>query len=283
MLIVAVVCGALLINGSLDIWFSYRENMDALVRVQRGQAEDAAAKVTQFVKDIEDQVGWTTQLPWSPGDLDQRRFDALRLLHQVPAITELSLLDPNGHEQLHVSRLAVDVIGSDRDLSKTPEFTEATGPRVYYGPVYFRHQSEPYMTLALAGTRRGNGVSVAEVNLKLIWDLVSQIKVGKRGDAYVIDTEGPAYCASGYQPCLAQHRHVWLRASPRGTPGSGKPRGRKRSRPGRQGSSGADHPHSLCSGHANGLDGLRRIADRRSVRTASRADHTIELCCCWAR
>jgi signal transduction histidine kinase len=190
MLIVAVVCGALLINGLLDIWFSYRENMDALVRVQRGQAEDASAKVTQFVKDIEDQVGWTTQLPWSPGDLDQRRFDALRLLHQVPAITELSLLDPNGHEQLRVSRLAVDVIGSNRDLSKSPEFTGALAHKVYYGPIYFRHESEPYMTLALAGTRRGNGVSVAEVNLKLIWDLVSQIKIGNGGDAYVIDAEG---------------------------------------------------------------------------------------------
>src|SRR5262249_22505887 len=84
------ICVASLINGSLDIWFSYQENMSALVQVQRGQAEDAAAKVTQFVKDIEDQVGWTTQLPWSPGDLNQRRFDALRLLHQVPAITELA-------------------------------------------------------------------------------------------------------------------------------------------------------------------------------------------------
>jgi signal transduction histidine kinase len=189
-LIVAVVCVALLTNGLLDIWFSYQENMSALVRVQRGQAEEAAAKVTQFVKDIEDQVGWTTQLPWSPGDLNQRRFDALRLLHQVPAITELTLLDPKGHEQLRVSRLAVDVIGSNRDLSKDPVFTEAIAHRVYYGPIYFRHQSEPYMTLALAGTRRENGVSVAEVNLKLIWDLVSKIKVGKGGDAYVVDTEG---------------------------------------------------------------------------------------------
>jgi hypothetical protein len=36
---------------------------------------------------------------------------------------------------------------------------------------------------ALAGTRRDAGVTVAEVNLKLIWDVVSQIKVDERGQA----------------------------------------------------------------------------------------------------
>ena len=46
------------------------------------------------------------------------------------------------------------------------------------------------MTLSLAGTRLDAGVSVAEVNLKLIWDVVSQIKVGEHGQAYVIDADG---------------------------------------------------------------------------------------------
>jgi hypothetical protein len=41
--------------------------------------------------------------------------------------------------------------------------------KVYYGPVYFRRESEPYMTLSFAGTRRDTGVSIAQVNLKLIW------------------------------------------------------------------------------------------------------------------
>jgi signal transduction histidine kinase/CheY-like chemotaxis protein len=62
--------------------------------------------------------------------------------------------------------------------------------KVYYGPVYFRRESEPYMTLSLAGTRRDTGVSIAQVNLKLIWDVVSKIKVGQRGRAYVVDADG---------------------------------------------------------------------------------------------
>ena len=189
-LFVAVVCLALLVNGVFEIWGSYRENKESLIRIQHEQAEAAAAKIGQFIKEIESQVGWTTQLLWSAATTEQRRFDALRLLRQVPAITELSQVDASGKEQLRVSRLAMDVVGSGLDLSKEPKFTEAVKNKIYYGPVYFRRESEPYMTLSLAGTRRDAGVSIAEVNLKLIWDVVSKIKVGERGQAYVVDAQG---------------------------------------------------------------------------------------------
>jgi signal transduction histidine kinase len=189
-LFVAVVGVALLSNGIFEVFFYYREHKAALVRIQHEQAEAAAAKIGQFIKEIESQLGWTTQLPWSAGSIEQRRFDALRLLRQVPAITELAQVDSTGKERLRVSRLAMDVVDSGLDLSKDPKFTEAVAHKVYYGPVYFRRESEPYMTLSLAGTRKDAGVSIAEVNLKLIWDVVSQIKVGERGHAYVVGPGG---------------------------------------------------------------------------------------------
>ncbi len=108
----------------------------------------------------------------------------------MPAITELAQIDATGHEQLKVSRLTMDVVGSGIDYSDKPEFTQAVANKVYYGPVYFRRESEPYMTLSLAGTRRDTGVSIAQVNLKLIWDVVSGIKVGEHGHAYVVDADG---------------------------------------------------------------------------------------------
>jgi signal transduction histidine kinase len=187
-LFVGVVGIALLTNGIFEVFFYYREHKAALIRIQHEQAVAAAAKISQFIKEIENQIGWTTQLPWSAGSIEQRRFDALRLLRQVPAITELAEVDSSGKERLRVSRLAMDVIDSGIDFSKDPKFTEAMAHKVYYGPVYFRRESEPYMTLAVAGTRKDAGVSIAEVNLKLIWDVVSQIKVGEQGRAYVVDS-----------------------------------------------------------------------------------------------
>jgi len=190
LLFVTVVVLALAANGLFEVLFSYQEHKGSLIGIQEQQAVAAADKIEEFITQIESQVGWTTQLPWTDGTLDQRRFDALRLLRQVPAITELAQIDAAGHEQLKVSRLTMDVVGSGVDYSQKPEFTQAVAHKVYYGPVYFRRESEPYMTLSLAGTRRDTGVSIAQVNLKLIWDVVSKIKVGEHGRAYVVDSAG---------------------------------------------------------------------------------------------
>src|SRR5271170_5891441 len=106
-LFLAVVCIALLSNGLFEIYFSYREHTDALVRIQREQAEGAAEKIGHFIKEIENQMGWTTQLTWSTSTIDQRKFDGSRLLRQVHAITELSQLDASGKERMRVSRRAM--------------------------------------------------------------------------------------------------------------------------------------------------------------------------------
>jgi hypothetical protein len=151
------------------------------------QAESIADKLGQFIKESQNQIGWITQLPIADS---RHRFDALRLLRQVPAITELSQLDAEGKELLKVSRLAMDVVGSGTDYSKEAKFTETVAKKIYYGPVYMRRESEPYMTLGMAGWRYDAGVSVVELNLKPMWDIVRQTRIGEHGVAYVVDDEG---------------------------------------------------------------------------------------------
>ncbi len=143
------------------------------------QAEGIADKLAQFIKENQNQGGWITQLPPTAGS-GQLRFDALRLFFQAPAITELSGLDTEGKEFIKVST----------DYSKEANFTETVAKKIYYGPVYMRGESEPHMTLGMAGKRFDAGVSVVELNLKPMWDIVQQTKVGDHGVAYVVNAEG---------------------------------------------------------------------------------------------
>src|SRR5262245_15571812 len=174
-LLVALVGGSLIVSAAIEMYYSWGESRQALIAVQREKAQGAAAIVEQFFKEIEGQVGWATGFLPAGSGLEQRRFDFLRLQRQAPAITEVSYLDATGHEQLKVSRLAMDTLASGADLSHEPKFAGARANKRYLSRVYFRKESEPYITLAMAGIGRSAGVTVAEVNLKFILDDISRI------------------------------------------------------------------------------------------------------------
>ena len=188
--LVVLVAAALCVNAGVEFWFSFRESKAALLALQQEKADAAAQRIGEFVTGVERQIGWTTLPLWGAAPIDQRRFDFVRLLRQVPAITDLTELDGDGKEQLKVSRLAMDVVGSGADYSHAPEFVEARANGSWFSPVSFRKESEPYMTLALADAGRNSGVTVASINLKLIWDVITALKIGEGGYAYVVDGRG---------------------------------------------------------------------------------------------
>jgi signal transduction histidine kinase len=188
--LVALVTVALVAHGAVNMWLSYTEATVAAVNVQREKALAAAERVAQFIGEIESQMGWTTRAEWARVGLEQRRYDFIRLLRQAPPVTELLYIDGAGREQLRLSRLEPDVLGSGLDLAQDPRFARAVEERVWYGPVYFRRGSEPYMTLSIAHAGRNPGVTSAGVNLKLVWDVVTALRVGRAGYAYVTDSEG---------------------------------------------------------------------------------------------
>ena len=187
-----LVGGVLLVSSAIDLYFSYQETKAALVRIEREQAVAAAAGIERFILDIERQVRWTTQTAFAdPGAVqEEREIDYLRLLRNVPAIAEISHLDASGKERLRVSRLALDAIGSEDDYSRAPKFLEARAGKTFFSPVYFRNESVPYMTVSVPAVENGMEITVAEVDLKAIWDVVSRIRIGKAGYAYVVDSLG---------------------------------------------------------------------------------------------
>src|SRR5262249_13878953 len=89
-----------------------------------------------------------------------------------------------------VSRLGMDNVGSGKDRSQEPAFRNAKRGQPWFGPVYFRKETEPYMTIALRSGGDNGPVVVADVNLKFIWDVVSRIKIGDKGKAYVVAGNG---------------------------------------------------------------------------------------------
>lgn len=188
-MITGLVTLALLSSGGMGLWASYQETASHLQLLQSEKAASAAARIELYIKDIEQQIGWTTpSASAADNGIEQRRLEYLKLLRHVPAISDVVWVDERGLEQLRVSRLSMDRQGSKANLSSNPGVIVATSGRVYYSPVYFRNETEPYLTIARQAA--GGGVTLAEVNLKFIWDVISQMRIGQSGLAYATDAGG---------------------------------------------------------------------------------------------
>ena len=190
LLILGLVSGVLLASGGISVYFAYQENKSALASLQHEKAVAAASRIEQFIRQIEQQLGFAALPQLGADGVEQRRIEFLKLLRQVPAVTDITQLDTRGQEILSVSRLAMDVAGSSKDHAQDPAFLGAKPGQTWYGPVYFRKETEPYMAIAMRSSSAAGAVTVAEVNLKFIWDVVTRIKIGQKGKAFVVDGSG---------------------------------------------------------------------------------------------
>jgi len=189
-LILTLVTGALLASGGISVYFSYQESRAALAELQHEKAIAAASRIEQYIRQIDQQLSYAALPQLDAGDVEVRRLEFLKLLRQAPEVTDIAQVDAEGLEQIAVSRLGMDVLRSGKKRSDEPAFRNARRGRSWFGPVYFRKETEPYMTIAIRSGSDSGPVTIADVNLKFIWDVVSRIKIGDKGKAYVVDASG---------------------------------------------------------------------------------------------
>jgi signal transduction histidine kinase/putative methionine-R-sulfoxide reductase with GAF domain len=265
--LLVLVGGVLMASSLVELYFSYRETQRAIVRVERAKAVAAAAGIEELLTEIEQQVRETTRTASDDPDAsqmgqgrlgfreglgaamaEQRELDFLRVLRNVPAVSALSHLDLAGKEQLRVSRLEPDVVGSQEDFSRDARFLEARAGKTYWSPVYLKNESEPYVTLAVPVGKYAVEVTTAEISLGAVQKLVSQIDVGPGGYAYVVDSRDHLV-AHPDRRMLREERELSALAQV------------KAARADRAGSS-ADAPEALV---ADGLGGGRVLAAHAAI------------------
>ncbi|WP_200306014.1 cache domain-containing protein [Paracraurococcus ruber] len=190
----AAIAIPVMIGGASEAWFGYQDQRARVDELLRAEARLAVERIQVFLDGIRDSLGWAVQLPWEAGTGQDaaRRLDALRVMRQVPSIAALAVLDGAGQERVAVSRLELDRTGRRTSPAAGPAAagTLRGNGAAWFGPVTFERGSEPYMTIAVAGNRAAAGVAVAQVNLKFVWEVVSAIRVGETGYAFVLDDRG---------------------------------------------------------------------------------------------
>ena len=257
-------------SSLVELYFAYQETKRAIVREERAKAAAAAAQIEEFVRDVERRVRETTRAASDdpaaaqigPGKLafrgglgaalaDQRELDFLRLLRDVPAISELGHLDVSGKEQLRVSRLALDAVGSQEDFSKAPKFVETRSGKTYWSPVHLRNGVEPYLTLAIPVGQYAVEVTTAEISLKAVQQAVAHVQIGPGGYAYVVDSRGHLFA----------HPDIGLVRQNRDLSSLPQVREARATQPAQPGSSDADETVTV----AEGLRGGQMLAAHAAI------------------
>ena len=143
--LVGLVVFVLAVNGAMEIWISYRGIKRSLADGMSEKAEATAKRIEQSMADLERQISWVTRA--SSTTTEQRRADYAQLLRQVPQVSQLSLLNAQGREQLRHTRQTV-TLDSNADFSRDVRFIETVRRGTSFAPAYLRGQ-RPFMSIAL--------------------------------------------------------------------------------------------------------------------------------------
>lgn len=192
-LVLSVV--VLFIAGSSQIYLSIQAQQKSIADKQQLIAQDSANKVTSFVQEkfrlLEAAVKLTGLGSVSP----EKQKEALgHLLSTDPAFHRLAFLDADGQELASAARLSQETLGKLGDRAESDLFDQVSQGNRYISSLYFDQTTpQPMVTMAVPvmdifGNFRGT--LMAELNLRLMWSLMSKLKIGNQGLAYVVDRQG---------------------------------------------------------------------------------------------
>jgi signal transduction histidine kinase len=180
----------LVVSGIVAGYFAYRESIGALEAAQQATALSAAREITKFVRSVQQPLHASLDkfnIAADP-DLDDLRLELVALLRHHAEISDIRWIGPDGVERIELSRFGTTP-GTVSNWAQDDRFLRARRAGDHVGKVYFRKQSEPYVSVS-AARNSSSSVLVAEVDLTNIWDAIAQAHLKPDAVAFVVDSEG---------------------------------------------------------------------------------------------
>ncbi|HLA11101.1 MAG TPA: sensor histidine kinase [Pyrinomonadaceae bacterium] len=207
-----LISAGLITSGLLEIYFGYQESWDLFGKIQKEIATGTAFKIEQFVQEIERDMKAATRSRELVRDglSPDYKWELRRLLVNVPSITGAVAFDTHGATIADARRARPPITKDDWNSAPPALLDHAKQGKSYFGPVYFKEGTGPYMVLAVPIERIAGdiiGVLRAEIDLKYVGQVMSAIRVGKAGYAYLV-TKGAQLIAHSDLSFVLQNRNL---------------------------------------------------------------------------
>ncbi|MDH5484863.1 MAG: response regulator [Gammaproteobacteria bacterium] len=189
----------LLLAGLVLGWYSYQANLDEAYARQQAVAQRVAVQAQAYMERFQQGLEYTIQYSsFSTANDMARRASLKKLIADRERYRELVFFDATGEERMHLSNIRM--LGG---IHEHPDFRRYLEPvrqvlnsgriirsKVFYDP----ENNEPLVLIAVPvpDIRDASlaGVLIAEVRLKKVWDLISDLALIPGEDVYILGKEG---------------------------------------------------------------------------------------------
>ncbi|MBN1993715.1 MAG: cache and HAMP domain-containing protein, partial [Anaerolineae bacterium] len=185
----------LFIASSIEVFFNFRTQRQMIASEQQLIAQEAANAVASFIQEKFGVLETTVKLENLASTSAAERKKALEdVLGLDRAFRQLILLDSQNQDLVKVSRVSQAAAEQLMERLEPDLFSQVGQGNRYISLVYIDELTgEPMVVMAVPATDKFGefqGMLLAEVNLKFMWDLVERLEIGKAGRAYVVDRNG---------------------------------------------------------------------------------------------
>lgn len=192
--IIPAIIGAIIILANITWLLPARDSLRETVSKSEAEvAKSGSMAIEDFLESRKMALHFTTTLLY-PNLSDTRNRTILDQLIKQGTFTKIILANTTGQEVIRIDKLDIVLqseLGTVFDMS---EFNTAiSSGEIVFGDIRISETFEPIMSIAtpisLTNGRIG-GVLIAELNLKSIFSVISDVTVGGSGFAYLTDKTG---------------------------------------------------------------------------------------------
>jgi signal transduction histidine kinase len=186
--VVVLVAAAIVAVGVTEVSFSTEDARRAVTELEVDKASAAGVSIDGLMQDIlgdlESVAGWSVD----------REVLFVELIKRQKRYGEVMYLDGRGRDCMHVYSIEINEITSRTCGTERPDpaaFKGAQDGQPYFGEVVIdARDNRPHMTVAVAEHAPGDGVIVADIDLRSVLEVIDQARIGAAGYAYAVDARG---------------------------------------------------------------------------------------------
>lgn len=175
-------------------YYNYDAQVKSIRKVEMEISVRGSAEINNYIDRIADHLKFADAFINCVACPENGNISVLKnLINENPSVSSVFIADIDGINRHGIERYEEAGDLPPSDISGENIFKKGLEGEIYFSPVHISRYGLPEIDISMPVFDKSNakiGVLRAEIDLSPMWDVVSRIKIGRTGYAYVVDADG---------------------------------------------------------------------------------------------